>query len=301
MSDLQLSKVFATEEDRVNCPFYFKIGACRNGDRCNRSHVRPTASQTLMVSHLYPNTPESLSIANDDEWDDDQYARAQEHIESFYEEVFLELQAFGEIEDLVVLDNVSDHMQGNVYCKYYEESATEKAVKALTNRFYGGKLVQAEYTPVTDFREARCRAFHETRCARGGLCNFMHIKHIPRAVKRRLVREMYDDHPEYKGPGDRNRTRSRSPKRRKAESAKKRQSTPERRAMIAEWNKERKAELEVQAASAVLAAPLAITSGATIMPPPPLTPPPLTAPPGAPAMRPPGVAPPFMAPPALMR
>ncbi|CAK0821253.1 unnamed protein product, partial [Prorocentrum cordatum] len=77
MSDQQLSKVFATEEDRVNCPFYFKIGACRNGDRCNRSHVRPTASQTLMISHLYPNTPESLSIANDDDWDDDQYARAQ--------------------------------------------------------------------------------------------------------------------------------------------------------------------------------------------------------------------------------
>lgn len=27
----------------------------------------------------------------------------------------------------------------------------------------------------------------------------MHIKHIPRAIKRRVVREMYDDHPEYLG------------------------------------------------------------------------------------------------------
>eukprot|EP00438_Fugacium_kawagutii_P027893 Skav231439 [mRNA] locus=scaffold1847:230236:246336:+ [translate_table: standard] len=24
-------------QDRVNCPFYLKIGACRNGDRCNRA------------------------------------------------------------------------------------------------------------------------------------------------------------------------------------------------------------------------------------------------------------------------
>lgn len=40
----------------------------------------------------------------------------------------------------------------------------------------------SRYSPVTDFREARCRAFHETRCARGGACNFMHIKHIPKAL-----------------------------------------------------------------------------------------------------------------------
>merc|ERR1711870_45055 len=69
----------------------------------------------------------------------------------------------------------------------------------LTGRFYSGKLIQAEYTTVSDFREARCRAFHETRCNRGAYCNFMHIKHIPRAIKRRVVREMYDDHPEYLG------------------------------------------------------------------------------------------------------
>merc|ERR1712228_676988 len=64
---------------------------------------------------------------------------------------------------------------------------------------YSGKLIQAEYTTVSDFREARCRAFHETRCNRGAYCNFMHIKHIPRAIKRRVVREMNDDHPEYLG------------------------------------------------------------------------------------------------------
>merc|ERR1711966_211690 len=80
----------------------------------------------------------------------------------------------------------------------HEEDA-ERALMKLTGRFYSGKLIQAEYTTVSDFREARCRAFHETRCNRGAYCNFMHIKHIPRAIKRRVVREMYDDHPEYLG------------------------------------------------------------------------------------------------------
>jgi len=195
----QLARIFGTEEDRVNCPFYFKIGACRNGDQCNRLHNRPTMSQTLLLSHMYPNTPESLALANDEPWDDDMYDRAQQHLEAFYIEVFLELANYGEIEDLVVVDNLCDHMIGNVYVKYYHEEDAERALMKLTGRFYSGKLMQAEYTTVSDFREARCRAFHETRCNRGAYCNFMHIKHIPRAIKRRVVREMYDDHPEYLG------------------------------------------------------------------------------------------------------
>jgi len=242
MSD-NFNKIFATEEDRVNCPFYFKIGACRNGDRCNRAHVRPTSSQTLLLPHMYPNIAESMAIASDEDWDDEMYARAQEHVEAFYEEVFLELANYGEIEDLVVLDNVSDHMVGNVYCKYYHEEAAERAVRNLSGRFYGGRLIQAEYTPVTDFREARCRAFHETRCARGGLCNFMHIKHIPKAVKRRLVREMYEEHPEFQGPGaarqdghSKSRSRKRQRKAEERETRRKRQTSEERRAMIAQWN-----------------------------------------------------------------
>jgi len=271
----QLARIFGTEEDRVNCPFYFKIGACRNGDQCNRQHNRPTMSQTLLLSHMYPNTPEALAIANDEPWDDDMYDRAQQHLEAFYTEVFLELANYGEIEDLVVVDNLCDHLIGNVYVKYYHEEDAERALGKLTGRFYSGKLIQAEYTTVSDFREARCRAFHETRCNRGGYCNFMHIKHIPKAIKRRVVREMYDEHPEYLGgtkskketrskddkeekkrerrsrsrggkdkkDKDRDRSRGRDEKADAggggASGAPPRQTSEERRAMIASWNAER--------------------------------------------------------------
>jgi len=250
-----LARIFGTEEDRVNCPFYFKIGACRHGDQCSRQHNRPTASQSLLLCHMYPNCPESLQIAQEEPWDDEMYARAQDHLEAFYEEVFLELANYGEIEDMVVIDNVSDHMIGNVYCKYYNEEDAERALTKLTGRFYGGKLIQAEFSPVTDFREARCRAFHESRCNRGGYCNFMHIKHIPKAIKRRLVREMYDEHPEYGGDLNFDRERKRDRKRKRGRSGSrgpggvavadvpveqpyKRQSSEERRAMIAQWNAE---------------------------------------------------------------
>merc|ERR1712039_1148526 len=164
----------------------------------------------------------------------------------------------------VVVDNLCDHLIGNVYVKYYHEEDAERALGKLTGRFYSGKLIQAEYTTVSDFREARCRAFHETRCNRGAYCNFLHIKHIPKAIKRRVVREMYDEHPEYLGQtgGSRKKDkkdkkdkdkekdkekkdRSRSRRRRRDEEDEdakgggdKRQTSEERRAMIASWNAE---------------------------------------------------------------
>lgn len=37
---------------RVNCSFYFKIGACRHGDRCSRLHNKPTFSQVRLLELL---------------------------------------------------------------------------------------------------------------------------------------------------------------------------------------------------------------------------------------------------------
>lgn len=240
----RMSKMFAIGEDGANSP-----------------------SQTLLFPHLYPHTPETLAVAQGGDWDDDQYARAQEHIESFYEELFEELQKFGEIEDLAVLDSVSASLQGHVLCKYYEESACARALRGMKNRFYGPRLVEVQFTPFKDFKKLK------------------HVFHIPRAVKRRLAREMYDQYPQYKGPG--HPVRSRSPKKRNDEKKKERQSTPERRAMIAEWNKQRQLEAEAQAASAV-----AVGEAARGQLPPLMAPPPTAPPMVAPGVTPPGVAPP---------
>merc|ERR1719235_1031145 len=103
----QLARVFGTEEDPVNCAFYFKVGTCANGDQCTRKHNRPNSSQTLLLSHMYPNTPEAIAISSHEPWDDAMYDKAQQHLESFYREAFLELGDYGEIEDIVVVDNIA--------------------------------------------------------------------------------------------------------------------------------------------------------------------------------------------------
>ena len=46
---------------------------------------------------------------------------AIEHFEAFYEEVYMEMAKFGEMEEMVVADNIGDHMIGNIYVKFADE------------------------------------------------------------------------------------------------------------------------------------------------------------------------------------
>jgi len=190
-----LASIFGTEKDKVNCSFYFKIGACRHGDRCSRIHNKPTFSQTLVIQNLYINPQNSAKTA-----DGSHLAQTvsdeemQEHYDNFFEEVFAECEdRYGEIEEMNVCDNLGDHLVGNVYIKFKYETDAEAAVKALNNRWFGGRPVYAELSPVTDFREACCRQYEMGECTRAGFCNFMHLKPISRDLRRELYSRQRGD------------------------------------------------------------------------------------------------------------
>ena len=77
-----LASIFGTEKDKVNCSFFFKIGACTHGERCSRIHnkyasifsnnlqltdqifFRPTFSQTILLQNLYINPQNSAKTAD---------------------------------------------------------------------------------------------------------------------------------------------------------------------------------------------------------------------------------------------
>ena len=103
-------------------------------------------------------------------------------VQAFYEDVFEELARHGKVECLNICDNYSDHLVGNVYVKFAEEQAALNAMTGLQNRYYNGRPIIAEFSPVADFREATCRQYEENTCNRGGYCNFMHLKPISRSV-----------------------------------------------------------------------------------------------------------------------
>lgn len=199
-----LASIFGTEKDKVNCSFFFKIGACRHGERCSRLHNKPTFSQTILLQNLYLNpqnagVDKSLMIITDEQ--------VQEHYDEFFEEIFVELEdKYGKIEEMNVCDNLGDHLVGNVYIKFDREEDAEKAVGELNNRWFNGRPIHAELSPVTDFREACCRQYEMGECTRGGFCNFMHLKPISRELRRKLYGRQ------------KNKSRSRSPPTRRSRS-----------------------------------------------------------------------------------
>eukprot|EP00009_Paramoeba_aestuarina_P013363 CAMPEP_0201540272 /NCGR_PEP_ID=MMETSP0161_2-20130828/70851_1 /ASSEMBLY_ACC=CAM_ASM_000251 /TAXON_ID=180227 /ORGANISM="Neoparamoeba aestuarina, Strain SoJaBio B1-5/56/2" /LENGTH=397 /DNA_ID=CAMNT_0047947727 /DNA_START=565 /DNA_END=1758 /DNA_ORIENTATION=- len=190
----RLANIFGTEKDKVNCPFYFKIGACRHGDRCSRLHNRPVISETILFKNMYmspgimPAGPDGKPLPCPLTQE-----QIQEHFEDFYEDIHSELAKYGELAELNVCDNLGEHLVGNVYCRYYDEDAAEQAAKALQGRFYGGRPLLVEYSPVTDFREARCRQFDMGECGRGGFCNFMHLRKISKELSRDLFPRRKDE------------------------------------------------------------------------------------------------------------
>lgn len=255
-----LASIFGTEKDRVNCPFYFKIGACRHGDRCSRLHNKPTISQTLLLANMYQNPVLNAPMGADGLPMPVDPGKVQEGFEEFYEDVFEELAQYGEIENLNVCDNLADHMVGNVYVKFRDEEAAARALQALQGRFYAGRPILAEFSPVTDFREATCRQYEENTCNRGGYCNFMHLKPISRDLRKHLFgrykrsgRRRSRSRSRERGGRQRSRSRSRDRRRGRSRSRDRgrdnrdRDNSAERRARIASWNRERQPQGQSQA------------------------------------------------------
>ncbi len=109
------------------------------------------------MPHLYENPPAAVAFADGLNVPQEALVEAVNHFEDFYEEVFMELARFGELEEVVVADNIGDHLIGTVYVKYITEEQAKGCHDGLNGRFYAGKVIVAEYSPVTDFREAKCR------------------------------------------------------------------------------------------------------------------------------------------------
>jgi splicing factor U2AF subunit len=91
-----LTLLSGTEQDRVNCSFYLKIGACRHGDRCSRKHIHPQYSQTILLPNVYNNpihTPEGQNMSAEE---------LQANFDRFYEDFFIELAKCGHLLEMHV-------------------------------------------------------------------------------------------------------------------------------------------------------------------------------------------------------
>ena len=208
-----------------------------HGDRCTRIHNKPMISQTIMFKHLYQNPPAAIAFAQGSKVNEKDLKDAIKHLEKFYEELFIELSNYGELRDLYIVDNLGDHLIGNVYARFSDEIAASRAFNALAGKSYHSNLVEEEYCPVARIKEARCVKFEEGICQRGAMCNFLHLKQINRALIKSLKDEMYEKHPEYRRNRF-NRRRQRRHEHSSSDSSLGRYDNISRKKIIKRWNVE---------------------------------------------------------------
>ena len=151
-----------------------------------------------MFKHLYQNPPSALAFASGQKVSEEELKEALKHYEQFYEEMFVELSSFGELKELAVVDNLGDHLIGNVYARFNDEAGASKAFNALAGKYYNSKLVEEEYCPITKISWCKCRYNDEGFCQRGAFCNYLHLKPVSESLLQNLREEMYEKHPEYK-------------------------------------------------------------------------------------------------------
>jgi len=182
-----LASIYGTEKDKVNCSFYFKIGACRHGDKCSRAHHKPAFSNTVLLKNFYHSPVVDVRQADAFDKVGKPNTEEQTFFDEFYEEIFVEMEdAYGPVEELNVCENIVEHMVDNVYVKFLRLKDAEGAVQALENRWFNGEPVYSELSPVTVFRESRCRQHEISTCAKGGFCNFVHLKNVSDQVYDKL-------------------------------------------------------------------------------------------------------------------
>lgn len=146
---------------------------------------------------MFKHTPFGIAIAEGASVPEDKLIEVVNDLEQFYQEVFLELAQFGEIKEMHILDNLGDHLRGNVYVKFVSEEDAEKCKNSISGRSFRGSLVMPEYSPVMDFKEGCCREFETNLCRRGSHCNFMHLKPISPELVRACIKQMYKENKHY--------------------------------------------------------------------------------------------------------
>ena len=75
----------------------------------------------MLFFRLYENPNAAVAFSEGVKVSQEELLHAANHFTDFFEEVFLEFCKFGELVELVVADNIGEHMIGNTYVKFASE------------------------------------------------------------------------------------------------------------------------------------------------------------------------------------
>ncbi|GMM29572.1 hypothetical protein DAMA08_023170 [Martiniozyma asiatica (nom. inval.)] len=192
-----MSSNYDAKSNTQRCPFYEKAGACRHGSKCVRVHNKPTSSKTVVFWKLFTNPGvKDAAVENlNKEAENEVKYKAKIHVPDFvptgymtkeeidkyvdelYADLSVELAKYGKVKYIAICGNKNQHLTGNVYVKFATEEAAQKCYSECNTRWYDGRPLFCEFSPVVEFDRASCKDFMLSgSCERGHLCNFWHLK-----------------------------------------------------------------------------------------------------------------------------
>lgn len=98
----------------------------------------------------------------------------EEDYDAFYQDVFMKASALGELQEIIVCENKTDHLNGNVYIRFTTTDEGRKARDYFNTIWYDKRPLYCDLCHVVSFQDAICRAHQHNSCDRGEQCNFIH-------------------------------------------------------------------------------------------------------------------------------
>lgn len=147
-----------------NCFFFYEIGACKFGPKCNKNHVRPTISNTICL----------LNLVNASKLTNFQF-------DALYQDIYIEAKKYGKVKTLNISTNENNFLNGNVYITFDDNITARNCKNNFNTRWYNERPIYAEFT---NFNEGICIHFDNNQnCNRKNDCTLLHRKFPSNRVK----------------------------------------------------------------------------------------------------------------------
>ncbi|CAG0919722.1 unnamed protein product [Notodromas monacha] len=155
------------------CAEHERYGLCRFGAACRRYHMTYASASVIAIPDFF--THFALTEGRKrGEYDTDislefEESDIRKHFLEFWDEVYPELSAFGQLGQVKVCCNSGLPLRGAVFAQYQLQSDAVKAQTSLHGRWFAGRQINVFLVRVPSWRRALCGPDQHQRAGGGGV------------------------------------------------------------------------------------------------------------------------------------
>uniref|UniRef100_A0A1A9V9Z6 Uncharacterized protein n=1 Tax=Glossina austeni TaxID=7395 RepID=A0A1A9V9Z6_GLOAU len=179
----KLNVLIETAPERRMCEFFERTNCCRFGVCCNFNHKRPLLAKIIIIRNFFSHpllkqteNPEYFNADEQLEFNEDDLKKTYKE---FCDDVWPEIEKFGEIINFRVTRNMQNHLRGHTFVEYKNKRDALKAFVNLQGRYYACRRLCVEFSNIRHWRIAVCGLSLAHKCSKGPQCNYLHLFQNP--------------------------------------------------------------------------------------------------------------------------